>query len=177
MTERTLSWYVAITYRKERIIKHKLEEKGIDHFIPLKEVVKERNGKRITVTELVIPGYVFIHTDLHTVLSLVKDLGLSIRIMRESGTYIPATVPDVQMQHFIFLTTFTMDKDVHFVSPKVRQGDKVRVVKGDFAGIEGELVRIHGHKRVVVRLNSALAIATTYIPLAFLEKIEEPTLG
>ena len=38
------------------------------------------------------------------------------------------------------------------------------VIKGEFAGIEGELIRIKGHKRVVVRLEGAFSLATTYIP-------------
>jgi transcription antitermination factor NusG len=48
----------------------------------------------------------------------------------------------------------------------------VRIIKGSFAGIEGELIRIKGHKRVVVRLEGIAAVATTYIPASFLERIE-----
>jgi len=34
------------------------------------------------------------------------------------------------------------------------------------------LIRISGHKRVVIRMSDVLAVATTYIPAAFLEKVE-----
>ena len=54
----------------------------------------------------------------------------------------------------------------------MKKGDKVRVIKGDFAGIEGELIRVKGHKRVVVRLEGVVSLATAYIPGSFLEKIE-----
>ena len=54
----------------------------------------------------------------------------------------------------------------------LKKGDKVRVIKGDFAGIEGELIRVKGHKRVVVRLEGVVSLATAYIPGSFLEKIE-----
>jgi transcription antitermination factor NusG len=47
----------------------------------------------------------------------------------------------------------------------------VRVIKGEFAGIEGELVRIQGHKRVVVRLEGLFSLVTTYIPSNFLETL------
>lgn len=39
-------------------------------------------------------------------------------------------------------------------------------------GLEGELLRIKGHKRVIVRLEGVVSIATSYIPGSFLEKIE-----
>jgi transcription antitermination factor NusG len=53
----------------------------------------------------------------------------------------------------------------------LKGGEKVRVIKGEFAGIEGELYRIKGHKRVVVRLGDKVAVATHYIPKEFLEKM------
>ena len=55
--------------------------------------------------------------------------------------------------------------------PLVRPGDRVRVTEGQFKGIEGELIRIKGHKRVVIRLQDVAALATVYIPGNFLEKI------
>ena len=54
-----------------------------------------------------------------------------------------------------------------------RRGDKVCIIKGSFAGIEGELIRIKGHKRVVVLLEGVAAVATTYIPASFLERVEQ----
>ncbi|MFQ8804228.1 MAG: hypothetical protein ACLR1G_09415 [Alistipes indistinctus] len=47
----------------------------------------------------------------------------------------------------------------------------MRVTEGQFKGIEGELIRIKGHKRVVIRLQDVAALATVYIPGNFLEKI------
>jgi hypothetical protein len=43
--------------------------------------------------------------------------------------------------------------------------------KNGVAGIEGELIRIKGHKRVVVRLEGLFSLATTYIPSSFLERL------
>jgi ribosomal protein L24 len=60
---------------------------------------------------------------------------------------------------------------MRIANTELRRGDRVRVIKGDFAGIEGELVRIKGHKRVVVRLEGLFSLATTYIPSNYLEKI------
>ena len=53
----------------------------------------------------------------------------------------------------------------------LKRGDRVRVVAGTFAGIEGELIRIAGHRRVVVRLENLFSIATVFIPGGYLEKI------
>lgn len=76
------------------------------------------------------------------------------------------------MKDFKFLLNFT-DEAVQISNQNLRRGDRVRVVQGEFAGIEGELVRIKGHKRVVVRLEGLFSLATTYIPGAYLEKLDD----
>lgn len=169
-------WYVAITFRKEWAIKEKLTAMGIDHFIPVKEVVKEVDGRRVSREQLVIPGYVFIHTDEKTSHRLTQELALGMKYLKMRNTFQPVIVPDKQMQDFIYLVTMPEDTTL-WVSPDLKPGDRVRVARGDFQGIEGELIRVAGHKRVVVRLLNFLAVATTYIPSSFLERLpEEPTL-
>ena len=71
----------------------------------------------------------------------------------------------------MFLLDFS-ESAVRIENANLKRGDRVRVVKGDFAGIEGELIRIKGHKRVVVRLEGLFSLATAYIPGAYLEKVE-----
>jgi transcription antitermination factor NusG len=164
-------WYVAVTYRKERIIKQELDKMSIKNFGPFRQVVKERNGKKVKTTQLIIPGYVFIYTDPKTSRILTQKLAFSMRYLKEPKTYNPITIPEKQMQDFIFLLTFP-EEQTNLVPCNLRRGDKVRIVKGCFAGIEGELIRIKGHKRVVVRLENVAAVATTYIPASFLERIE-----
>jgi transcription antitermination factor NusG len=75
------------------------------------------------------------------------------------------------MENFMFLLDLS-ESAMRIENANLKRGDRVRVIKGDFAGIEGELIRIKGHKRVVVRLEGLFSLATTYIPGAYLEKIE-----
>lgn len=171
MDSPTNCWYVAITYRKERIIKQELDKINIKNFVPFREIVKERNGKKVKCSELVIPGYVFIFTDPKTSINLTRKLGFSMRYLKEPRTYQPVTIPEKQMNDFMFLLTFP-EEQTNLVPCSLKRGDKVRIVKGDFAGVEGELIRIKGHKRVVVRLNGVAAVATTYIPASFLEVVQ-----
>lgn len=58
------------------------------------------------------------------------------------------------------------------VKQKSETGRPGTSVKGPLQGLEGELVRLMGHKRVVIRLEGVVSIATSYIPGSFLERIE-----
>jgi transcription antitermination factor NusG len=166
-----LNWYAArIKYQTEKIIKVWLGEKEIEHFIPFHTVVMERNGKRIKKEKPLITGLLFVRTDYRTALSLPKESKMSISYLRNLETKKLLIVPDKQMQDFMFLLDFSKTT-IRIENNNLRKGDRVRVIKGDFAGIEGELIRVKGHKRVVVRLEGLFSLATTYIPGEYLERI------
>ncbi len=165
-------WYAAKTRNNsEKKVKSLLEKLNVEHFLPLRKTLSERNGKKVHVVKPLVSNLVFIHTDFKTALSLVNDSRLPMSYMIDHVTKSLLVVPDKQMQDFMFLLDFS-EEAVQVSNENLRRGDRVRVIKGEFAGIEGELVRIKGHKRVVVRLEGLFSLATTYIPGSFLEKID-----
>ena len=166
-------WYVAKSRNNTtNRIKDMLDQHNIEYFLPVRKVMTERDGKKVMVEKPVALNLVFIHADFRTALSLVNEHSLPMSYMIDSITKTVLIVPDKQMEDFMFIMKYS-DQDIIFRDQNLRKGDRVRVTQGEFAGIEGELVRIKGHKRVVVRLNGLFTVATTYIPGAYLEKIEE----
>jgi transcription antitermination factor NusG len=160
MKQRFVYWYVArVRYRTEKKIKQYLEKEGIEHYIPLQQ------------EKPLLPCTVFIRTDYERALSLPVECGCMIDYLYNTDTKKLRVIPDGQIRDFMFLNNFS-DKALVLDNPEnLRGGEKVRVTGGEFAGIEGELYRIKGHKRVVVRLEGLASLATTYIPKEFLEKI------
>lgn len=168
-----MNWYAAkVKYQTERKMKSWLDEQSIENFVPFRTVLVEQNGRKIKKEKPVVPGLLFIRTSYQTACTLTVESNIKMVYLRnfESNKFL--IVPDKQMQDFMFLHDFS-DAAVQIVNTNLKRGDKVRVIKGDFAGIEGELIRIKGHKRVVVRLEGLFSLATTYIPNSFLEKIED----
>ncbi|GHT38702.1 transcriptional regulator [Bacteroidia bacterium] len=171
-TEEPLHWYAArVKYQTEKKIKACLESSGIEHFIPFKTVVIEYKGRKKQREKPVIPCIIFVYTTYQTALSLPVESGYSISYFKNLTTKQIQIIPDKQMQDCMFLFTFS-DKTFKIGNANLKKGDRVRVVRGPFMGIEGELVRIKGHKRVVVRLEGVFSLVTTYIPGEYLERIE-----
>lgn len=50
-------------------------------------------------------------------------------------------------------------------------GDRIRVIAGPFRGAQGRLLRVKGHKRLVVEIEDVMAVATTYLPPRMIERI------
>ena len=171
LSDNELRWYVANTCRQEKKIKQRLNTMGIENFIPFQQIARKIHGVDKLIEVPVIPNLVFIHTTLKTCMSLIQEYAFDMRYLRDRETGNFLIVPDKQMNDFMFLLDFSKEM-VEVVNENLKKGDKVRVIKGDFAGIEGELIRVKGHKRVVVRLEGVVSLATAYIPGSFLEKIE-----
>ena len=167
-----MHWYAAkVKYQTERKMKSWLDEQTIENFIPFRTVWVERNGRKIKRVRPIVPGLLFIRANFQTACALPGESRIRMYFLRnlENNQYL--VVPDKQMQDFMFLLDFS-ESAVKIENANLKRGDRVRVIKGDFTGIEGELVRIKGHKRVVVRLEGLFSLATAYIPSAYLEKIE-----
>jgi len=167
-----MHWYAAkVKYQTERKMKSWLDEQTIENFIPFRTVWVERNGRKIKRVRPIVPGLLFIRANFQTACALPGESKIRMFFLRnlENNQYL--VVPDKQMQDFMFLLDFS-ESAVKIENANLKRGDRVRVIKGDFTGIEGELVRIKGHKRVVVRLEGLFSLATAYIPSAYLEKIE-----
>lgn len=167
-----LNWYVAYTrINQELWIKKRLDEMGIENFLPQEERFRDTPLGRKKVRVLLIQGMIFIRTDKMTSFSLINDHGLNIVYLKDIEGRHSLIVPDKQMQDFMFLLDFSAE-GIEILNKNLKRGDRVRVIKGPLQGLEGELVRLMGHKRVVIRLEGVVSIASSYIPGSFLERIE-----
>ena len=170
--DKKINWYVAYTrVNQELFIKKKLDELGIENFLPCEEQVRDTPLGRKTIRVLLIHGMIFIRMDKNTSFSLINDHSLNIVYLKDIEGRHSLVVPDRQMQNFMFLLDFSTS-GIEILNKNLKRGDRVRVIKGPLQGLEGELVRLKGHKRVVIRLDGVASIATSYIPGSFLERIE-----
>jgi len=167
-----MNWYAAkIKNQSERKVKRWLDERAIENYIPFHSILIERSGRKFKSEKPIVPGLVFIRTEYHSAYALLTDAREKMLFLRNLENHQLLIVPDKQMQDFMFLLDLS-EATQRIENENLRRGDRVRVIKGTFAGIEGELVRIGGHKKVVVRLEGLFSLAVpTYIPNAHLEKI------
>ncbi len=171
VADNKLNWYAAYTrVNQELLIKKKLDELGIENYLPQEELVRETPLGRKKIRVILIHGLIFVRTDKATSFSLLNDYMLNIVYLKDRENRHSLIIPDKQMEDFMFLLDFSTD-GVEVLNKDLKRGDRVKVVKGPLQGLEGELVRLKGHKRVIVRLDGVVSIATSYIPGSFLEKI------
>lgn len=177
-------WYaIRTTYGREEKGYKSCIEKNFKAFYPTIYVDKVIKGKHKKVLQSCIPNVFFVYGTEEDVKGIVYD-NVDFPYLRFYYTQyhegfnlvkIPLVVPDCQMRSFMLLCE-TRSKDLRIVSGTVKnfeKGELVRVIEGQFAGVEGRVARWQGQQRVGVILEGFLTISTAYIPSSFLEKIEK----
>ena len=167
-------WYaLRVTYSRELKARTMLEEKGIRTFVPMKRLREEKRGRVIDKTVPAINNLIFAYTDQQTLYDFMRAEGESpiTRFIWDRNTRKPLIVPDKQMEDFIRVCETSGDEVLYLseVSEQFASGTKVRVRFGALAGVEGKVVRIKKSRRILVELPQLGAVASTYVPMEYLE--------
>ncbi len=174
-SEDSQAWYpIRVTYSREMKLKAYLDSVGVENFLPMHYVIGTgiHAGRKRLIP--IIHNLLFVRSS-RVVLDELKRTNMVASTMRyiiDKTTRQPLVVPEEQMRNFIAVSG-TYDEQLIYLSEEeinLRRGDRVRITGGAFAGVEGELLRIRGDRRVVVRLDGFFAVATAFVHLSLLEK-------
>ena len=175
-------WFVLrVSYG--RIIKAKdfAEAKGLECYVPMRHKQIMKHGKKLIITEPLLPFFLFVHATRSQVGVLLCDCSNNTTDKKALLSFYydhtsfredapdknpPLSVSTSAMNNFIKLTSI---KNPHIIpvtseNIKYKMGDKVVVTEGEFVGIHGRVARIAGQQRVVVELFDGCLVATAYIP-------------
>lgn len=182
------NWYVlVVAYRTEQKMQAKLRELGkLEAFVPMRRTRRrDAQGKFRYDEKVAIHNYIFVHTTYNRLMALKKeypfDLEYSLlhRDVYEQGEKIgraPVIVPRNQMLNFIAVAGNQKER-VQFLDVEKldwEAGQRVRIIGGTFAGVEGIYLRTtkKHERRVVVKLDGIAAVATTALPSVLVEPID-----
>ena len=182
------NWYVlVVAYRTEQKMQAKLRELGkLEAFVPMRRTRRrDAQGKFRYDEKVAIHNYIFVHTTYNRLMALKKeypfDLEYSLlhRDVYEQGEKIgraPVIVPRNQMLNFIAVAGNQKER-VQFLDVEKldwEAGQRVRIIGGTFAGVEGVYLRTtkKHERRVVVKLDGIAAVATTALPSILVEPID-----
>lgn len=157
------SWYVAVVNNNsEKKVLARLEQAGYECYLPTQEEVRIwKDGRRRKTERVVIPATVFIRCTEPERREAVK-LPFINRFMTDRASAAAtqlsrpvAVIPDKQIDTLRFMLG-NSDEPVFVTAVPYRRGDKVRVVRGGLAGLEGEVWDAAGDKgrsELLVRLD------------------------
>lgn len=182
MKERTEQWYaMRVTYGREMKVQAALDAKFKDDptfrtYVPKCYKTVVRFGKRSYELASQVPNLIFIYSTQQVIQELKTSdpTAQCLRFMKDRGGHY-LVVPTKQMDDFMRVGQLEEDKRIPLTinNPSLLTGQKVRIIEGELAGVEGRVVRLHGNKKVVVHIEDLVAVAISFIPSAWVTKIDE----
>lgn len=170
-----LQWFpMRVTYNRELKVKECLDQRGIENFIPMHYERVEVKGYRKMKLMPAIHNLIFIRSTKEALIELkhtqkdCEPMRFMTRPVSVVGEGLPSeilVIPDRQMENFLRVAS-VQDERVMFLDYSGflhKEGRRVRVMEGCFAGVEGTLKRIKKNKHVVVQLEGVAAVAITYL--------------
>ncbi len=162
MAEEKIQWFAARTRDKQELaIGKKLQKLEVIYFLPTRREIRQLKDRRKEVEVPVIRNLIFVRATKQRAIDLHNKDGIALFYLTDLSKRGMLVVPDKQMDDFIQVMNLKPES-VSFDGERLMPGDKVRVIKGDLCGVEGEvttdvnttylLIRIHGVLTATVKV-------------------------
>lgn len=165
------SWLVVYTKpRSEKKMYKQLTNEGYETYLPLYCTIRQWSDRKKKVELPLINSVIFVKHNFFDINSLY-NFPLVNGILKEYGQ--PAHVSE---QEIINLQILTKEWNGELIecteTTNFQPGDSVEVIKGNFAGIIGELVSVNGKHRLVVQLKTLNVEFTVNIPKSHVKPLK-----
>lgn len=175
----TQHWFaLRCTYGREKKAYDFFVKKGIKVFYPSTTKIKKLKNRNKQVETSLIPNIIFVFESLNVlkeyVYDNVHDETKYLRFyyeVKHDRSKCPMIIPNHQMDSFMIICNSGVEDIIFETTPldKYKEGQRVKVVRGAFAGVHGIVKRHKGQQRVGIVIDGLFTIATAYIPSDFME--------
>lgn len=159
-------WYAAYTHaRHEKKVAQQLEERGIEHFLPVYHSVRVWKDRRKELDMVLFPGYIFTRIDPAEKLRVLQLPGV-VRFVSFNGQPTPLAGDDLMALRSALQQG--MRAEHH---PYLTAGRRVKVVRGPLTGARGVLLRLKTNCRIVISIDAILRSVSVEIDESDVEAI------
>lgn len=138
-------WYAAYTNANhEKCVAVQLQQKSVEHFLPLYESVRRWKDRRVSLQLPLFPGYVFVRLALRDRLQVLQIPGL-VHLISFAGHPAPLQDEDINA------LKNCLDHGSHLAPhPYLQAGRRVKVKSGPLRGLEGIILRRKNSTRFIL---------------------------
>jgi transcription antitermination factor NusG len=140
-------WYAVYTCaNREKLVAARLASRGIEHFLPLYDSVREWSDRKVKLQMPLFPGYLFVRTALKHRLPVITVPGV-VNLVSSGGQ--PAPVPS----NLILQLRDNIKSVAAQPYPSLPVGQRVSICSGPLKGWTGVLLRHKSGTRVVISID------------------------
>jgi transcriptional antiterminator RfaH len=161
------NWYAVYTRpRSEKKLADRLNNKGIEAYLPMRRTLKQWSDRKKMVDEPLITSYVFVNIFRQNYFEVLNTPG-AVKYIWFCGK--PAVIPANQI--LALKLVMSQDLEIDCVSADLPKGTHVKVISGPMKELTGELLNYAGKHKVMIRLDHLDKALLLTISPHFLEPI------
>jgi transcriptional antiterminator NusG len=143
-------WFALYTRsRFEKKMLGELTDRGIEVFLPMREILSRWKDRKKKIWLPLFPGYIFVnHVDTPENRFRVLNIPGAVRFVSLEGH--AASIPEEQIEN---VRTFLESSIAIDPYPYMQVGTRVEVIAGPLKGIQGVLVEKRGRFRFVIQVD------------------------
>lgn len=147
----TYKWYAVYTRpNNEKRIFSGLTEDNIESYLPLRRTLRKWSDRKKWIEEPLFRSYIFVRVSHIEYFNVLNIPGV-VKYVSFGGQ--PQAIPDNQI-NYIKTIVQQREKEVEINYENIKKGSECEVLFGPLKGIRGEVVRISGQSRLLIRLAS-----------------------
>jgi len=166
-------WFAVRTRsRQEKSAAAMLATLQVPHYLPLKSETRQWSDRKQCITVPLFSGYLFVRINPNesSRLEVLRTPGVVGLVGNSSG---PMAIPDEQVEQI----RTVVNSGVEFsVCPFLEEGDRVRVIRGVLAGVEGTLLHVNSQTRLTVSvemIQHSLAVSVSRNDVALMSTMKQ----
>lgn len=157
-----LRWLVLYTRpRYEKKVARQLAERGIEHFLPLREEMRQWSDRKKLVEAPLFPGYIFVRVDERQRIQTLETDG-AMKYIHFNGRVAevrPATIDALRL-------VVDARAPVSVEEAGIALGADVHIRTGPLAGLRGRIIAHRGIYRVGMLVEVLNQLVTVEVPVA-----------
>lgn len=143
-------WVAAYTRpRSEKKAAEELSKLGIETYVATQTQLRQWSDRKKKVETVVIPMVIFLEVTSNEEIMRVRRHPLIIKLLTLPGERMPARIPEKQISQLRYMLRKSEDP-VEFCQRPVKVADRVRVIRGNLVGLEGNVEKAPDGKTFIV---------------------------
>lgn len=149
LDEHQARWFAVYTrYKREKLIRKRLTEQGIESYLPLQKFIRHYTRK-VKVVELpLINGYLFVKITKRQYIQVLKTADV-MHFVRPNKELIAIPETEIQILRRVVGEATNLEVD----RSTFRSGDEVEIIGGNLTGLKGILLDHSSKQNFLIELN------------------------
>jgi len=162
-----LRWIAVYTKpRHEKTVESELMKKGFDVYLPMLKERRRWSDRKKWVEFPMFKSYIFVRTETKNALFILQTMGV-VKVVKFGGDVAVVQDDVIQAIRLMIEGGYKPESTDYFI-----KGDPVEVKNGPLKGLNGEVVRIDDHDRLVIRVEAIQHSVSVQIDRGYLKKLK-----